>query len=117
VDKPLVTVIETDNYVARSEKLMTTSQRSALIEYLAANPTAGDLIQGGGGVRKLRWAAIGRGKSGGVRVIHYFADDRSPVFALDVFAKNEKENYTDAELAMLREIAKRLIGTYARRPK
>lgn len=44
----------------------------ALVDYLAYNPTAGDLIQGTGGVRKLRWALQNRGKRGGARVLYYF---------------------------------------------
>jgi hypothetical protein len=54
----------------------------------------------------------GRGKRGGVRVVHYFADRRNPVFLIDIFAKNEKANYTAAELAILRDLAKRLIENY-----
>jgi hypothetical protein len=99
-------------YISRSTKLLTAQQRQAIVDHLAALPTAGDLIAGGGGVRKLRWAAPGRGKSGGVRVIHFFADERSPIFLVDIFAKNEKENYSDAELTAIRRLAKLLVDSY-----
>ncbi|MGO8858717.1 MAG: hypothetical protein ACLQO1_23915 [Steroidobacteraceae bacterium] len=54
----------------------------ALITYLATHPTVGDEIVGTGGVRKVRYGAMGRGKSGGVRVIYYFYDEEMPIYAL-----------------------------------
>ncbi len=114
-DQPLITVIETPTYLRRATKLLSEAERAAIVDHLAANPTAGDLISGGGGVRKLRWAVQGRGKSGGVRVIHFFADGRFPVFLVDLFAKNEKANYSAAELATVRDIAKVLTESYTRR--
>jgi hypothetical protein len=62
----LITVVETGVFTRRAEKLLTTEERGALVDYLAENPEAGDEIEGTGGVRKLRYAAKGRGKSGGV---------------------------------------------------
>ena len=63
--RPLVTVVETPECLARIDRLMTEEEREQLIAYLAANPTEGDLIPGTGGVRKLRWGLAGRGKRGG----------------------------------------------------
>jgi hypothetical protein len=63
MDAP-VAVIETDEFLAAARKLMREDERSALVDYLAGNPSAGDLIVGTGGVRKLRWALKGRGKRG-----------------------------------------------------
>jgi mRNA-degrading endonuclease RelE of RelBE toxin-antitoxin system len=53
-------------------RLLSPVEQEALVLALAMNPRAGDLIRGTGGVRKLRWARGGRGKSGGVRIIYYF---------------------------------------------
>ena len=58
---------------------------------------SGDLIEGTGGVRKLRWARDGRGKSGGVRVIYHFHGDAMPLYLLTMFAKNEQANLSKAE--------------------
>ena len=58
--------------------------------FLAANPTGGDLIEGTGGVRKVRFAARGKGKSGGVRVVHYFVPENGPLYALLIYAKGER---------------------------
>jgi hypothetical protein len=110
----LITVVELPTYERRILKLLSEDERQRIINHLAANPMSGDLVPGGGGIRKLRWGIAGRGKSGGIRLIHFFADTYTPVFLIDVFAKNEKANYSDAELAMVREMAKRLISSYRR---
>lgn len=54
-------------------------------------------MQGTGGIRKLRWSAQGRGKSGGVRVIYYHHNGSMPLFLLTVFGKGEKANLSKAE--------------------
>lgn len=93
----LLTVAETPEYLRRADRLLSTAERAGVVEYLAANPRAGDLIQGTGGVRKLRWARGGRGKSGGVRVIYFFHSDVMPLYLLTVFGKNEKADLSGAE--------------------
>jgi hypothetical protein len=93
----LITVAETPEYVRCAEKLLSAADRMEVVEYLAANPKAGDLMQGTGGVRKLRWGRGGRGKSGGVRVIYYFHSDAMPLYLLTVFGKNERANLSKAE--------------------
>ena len=65
----LMTVVETPEFLASSRKLLNDDERSLLVSYVAAHPTAGDLMSGTGGLRKLRWALQGRGKRGGARVI------------------------------------------------
>lgn len=79
-----VAVVETEEFLAAARKLMRDGERAVLIDYLSANPTAGDLIQGTSGVRKLRWALQGRGKRGGARVIYFFHSEDIPLFALDI---------------------------------
>jgi len=68
----LRTVAELPEYRRAATRLLADAARRAIVDHLAAHPTAGDLIEGTGGVRKLRWARDGRCKSGGVRVIYYF---------------------------------------------
>jgi mRNA-degrading endonuclease RelE of RelBE toxin-antitoxin system len=62
--------------------------------HLAARPDAGDVIQGAGGLRKIRWAGSGRGKRGGVRVIYYCWDERGRIYLLTLYAKNEASDLT-----------------------
>lgn len=93
----LITVAETPEYIRCADRLLSAADRMDVVEYLAANPKAGDLMQGTGGVRKLRWGRGGRGKSGGVRVIYYFHSDVMPLYLLTVFGKNERANLSKAE--------------------
>ena len=64
---------------------------------MARNPRAGDEIPGTGGVRKLRFAASGRGKRGGARVIYYYEDKATPIYALLAYAKARKIDLTPNE--------------------
>ncbi len=109
----LITVAEMPEYIRRATKLLSESERDDLIDYVAASPKAGDLIQGTGGVRKLRWARSGRGKSGGVRVIYYFHSEAFPLYLLTVFGKGEKADLSQAERNELAKLVQVLKG-YAR---
>lgn len=92
-----ITVAETPEYIRCADRLLAAEERMDVVEYLATNPKAGELMQGTGGVRKLRWARGGRGKSGGVRVIYYFHGNAIPLYLLTVFGKNERSNLSKAE--------------------
>lgn len=76
---------------------MTAAEKAALIKLVAQDPEAGDIIPRTGGVRKLRVASKGRGKSGGYRVIYYFYNDKNPVLLFTVYGKNEKSDLTRQE--------------------
>ena len=91
------TVAETIRYAQRVAKLLSMAERDAVIATIAADPMAGDLIQGTGGLRKLRFGKGGRGKSGGVRVIYYFHDEGMPVFMLEIYGKNERSDLSHPE--------------------
>jgi hypothetical protein len=94
---------ETERFVKRAEKLLGAEMVSELQLYLCRYPEDGVMIPASGGVRKLRWAASGRGKRGGARIIYYFANAAGRLFLLDIYAKNEKENLTAGELKDLKE--------------
>jgi hypothetical protein len=87
-------------------------ERLAIIDLLAADPKAGDLMEGTGRARKLRFAAKGKGKSGGYRIITFFAAQDVPVFLLDIFAKGEKVNLSKAERNELKGILGRLADEW-----
>ena len=93
----MLTVVETSVFARRAEKLLTAEEHEDLIFYLALHKDAGDEIPGTGGVRKLRYAAQGRGKSGGVRVIYYFWDEETPLYAILLYGKNEQANLAPAQ--------------------
>jgi hypothetical protein len=112
----LITVAETLEYMRCADRLLSGADRMDVVAYLAANPKAGDLMQGTGGVRKLRWGRGGRGKSGGVRVIYYFHSDAMPLYLLTVFGKNERANLSKAERNALAELVRVLKTMVEKRP-
>lgn len=111
---PLQTIVETPEFLRRARGLLTEQDRDELLDFLASNPMAGDLMQGTGGARKLRWAAHGKGKRGGARVITFYGGPQVPVFLLTVFGKGERANLTKAERNELRTILAHLVAEYRR---
>lgn len=93
---------------------MDENERDDLLYYLSNNPKAGTLIRESGGIRKLRWASKGKGKSGGARVIYLFYNETVPLFLLTIFGKNEKANLSKAERNELAKLVKVLIDNYKR---
>lgn len=91
------TVAETPTFTRQAEKLFSEDEKRELIDFLAENPLAGDEIPGTGGVRKVRFAASGRGKRGGARIIYYYLDETMPLYALLAYAKNAKNDMTPEE--------------------
>ncbi len=110
-----VSVVETPEFLAATKRLMDEQERGLLVDYLARNPLAGDLIPGTGGVRKLRWSLEGRGKRGGARVVYYYHNDAMPMFALTAYAKNERADITLADRNAYRRLTGLLAEHYARR--
>ena len=101
------TVVETLPYLASATKAgMTDAERVAAVDLISANPGAGEVIVGGGGIRKIRVPGRGKGKSGGYRVLTYFMSESRPVYLLWVLNKSMAANLTDAQKAMLKEAAK-----------
>src|SRR5271165_4286712 len=92
-----VSVVETPEFIRAVEKLLSDRERSDLVDFLAWNPTAGDLVPGTGGVRKLRWALEGRGKRGGARIVYFHHDAGMPLFALTAYAKNERADLSQQD--------------------
>jgi hypothetical protein len=99
-----ITFIETSVFTRQITALLADEDYWRMQTILIVNPAAGDLIQGGGGIRKLRWKAPGRGKRGGVRVIYYWAVSQDQILLLFMYAKNELDNLTAAQLKVLRKI-------------
>ena len=90
----MLTVVETSAFARRAEKLLSTDEHEERLFFLALHPQSGDEIPGPGGVRKVRCAARGKGKSGGVRVIYYFFDEENHLYAIFLYGKNEQANLT-----------------------
>lgn len=112
-----VSVVETPEFLAATRRMMTDEERALLVDYLAYNPTSGELIPGTGGVRKLRWALEGRGKRGGARVVYFHHSEAMPLFALTAYAKNERADLSQADRNAYRSLTARLAEAYAKRSK
>jgi hypothetical protein len=106
------TIVELPEFVRRSAGLLTEKDKLNIINYLAAHPHAGAVMQGTGGIRKFRWASGNKGKSGGVRVIYYYHNETMPLFILSVFSKSEKSNLTKSERNEIARFTTYLIENY-----
>ena len=109
-----MTVVETVRFLKDASDLMPKSERTRLVEFIGANPEAGDLIPDTGGVRKLRWALPGGGKRGGARVIYFFYNNSLPVFLLAIYGKSEKANLSKAERNAMARIVPAIVQGYAK---
>jgi hypothetical protein len=107
-----ITVIETPSFLRDVKKLLDDDERAALVNYLAYNPLAGNLMSGAGGIRKVRWAREDEGKSGGFRIIYFYHSETIPLFVLNIFSKNEKANISRAERNELKKLTAVLVENY-----
>ncbi|MBI1208531.1 MAG: addiction module toxin RelE [Azospirillum sp.] len=87
-----ITVSETTAFRRSATAVLGEDEIAALIDTIARHPTAGAVIEGTGGVRKLRWQRPGMGKRGGARVIYYYHDDTLPVLLLLAYAKGAADD-------------------------
>ena len=94
--------IEDQGFQKRRKGLLDDDELFELLEWLAVRPDVGKIIRGSSGLRKVRWAAKGHGRRGGVRVIYFWwmADDK--ILLLDIYAKGKQENLAAAEILKLR---------------
>jgi hypothetical protein len=100
--------IETPTFTRMVAALLTDDEYQELQNALVEDPARGDLIKGGGGIRKLRHAMQGRGKSGGVRAIYYWMKADHQIYMLVVYPKSKKDDLTDKEIAILHDLVKEL---------
>ncbi len=106
-------VVETPSYLRDARNAgLTAEERAAVVWYLATHPDAGDEIRGTGGARKIRFAGRGKGKSGGYRVITFYSGRDVPVFLLNVFAKGDRVDLSQAERNEMRTMLAILVRRY-----
>lgn len=79
-------------------------ERAEFAAFIAANPDAGVVIRGSGGVRKVRWARDGSGKSGGVRVVYLTRNLAGEVYLLTLYAKSKSASISLATLKEIRRV-------------
>lgn len=106
-------VIETAPYLASAkDQHVSDDERQAIVDYISANPDAGVIMAGTGGARKIRFAGRGKGKSGGYRIITFYAAEDIPVFLLDIYSKDTQANLSKAEQNQLRQVLAVLPDLY-----
>ena len=98
--------LETPIFTTRLRGRLEEDQYRALQAALVLRPEQGALIAGSGGLRKLRWAAPGRGKRGGFRLIYYWAAREQAFYMLYVYAKNEQGDLTPAQVKTLKQVVR-----------
>ncbi len=108
------TIVELPEYIKRSKSRLKESENLSIVNYLAAHPLSGDIIKETGGLRKLRWAAKDKGKSGGVRVIYYYHNENMPLFLLTLFSKGERANLSKSERNELSKLTKLILSSYGK---
>ncbi|WP_266167855.1 type II toxin-antitoxin system RelE/ParE family toxin [Dyella subtropica] len=101
-------IIETEIFTQLVTDLMDDDEYAQLQRFLARNPKAGDVIQGTGGLRKVRWKSHGKGKRGGTRIIYYHADALHQLRMLLIYEKGAIKDLTEDQKKTL----KKLIDTW-----
>ncbi len=99
----MFTFVETRLFTRLVGEYLSDEEYSRLQQALIAEPEAGDMIPGSGGVRKLRWGVAGRGKRSGIRVIYYVRTRRGQIWMLTLYAKNVVESIPAHVLRQIKE--------------
>jgi hypothetical protein len=97
-------IIETPIFTKQLLSTLSEEEYRLFQAALLERPDVGKVIPGGGGLRKVRWAQEGRGKSGGVRVIYYWFTARGTILLLFMYPKNVQDNLTQDQLKLLKKI-------------
>jgi hypothetical protein len=105
------TVIETPTYLKQAARL-TEAERAEIVSFLSNNPTAGTLIPGTGGLRKVRFRGRGKGKSGGYRTLHYYAARDVPLFLMALVDKGQRANISKAECNEFKKVVAGIADDY-----
>lgn len=109
-DAAEITVLQLPKFKSEASGIIGIEGIEALAGYLSDHPNAGDVIPGGGGARKLRWAARGKGKRGGARIVYVYVVIAARIYLIRCYAKNVKTDLTAREKKELRRITADLKG-------
>lgn len=97
------TIVETSIFIKYAKMIWSDDERIEFINWIAANPLAGDVIPNSGGCRKVRWSRGGMGKRGGVRVIYYNQLEEGQIGLLIVYSKAKFDNLPSDFLRVLKQ--------------
>lgn len=99
----VLTFIETQLFTRLVKDCLSDEEYAAFQQELARNPEVGSVVKGSGGVRKVRWAAKGRGKSGGYRIIYLVRRPKGVIWLLTMYPKNVTDTIPSHVLKQIRE--------------
>jgi hypothetical protein len=111
----LVTVYRSSVFERYAPGLLGADGTEEFVDFIAANPLAGDIVASTGGVRKVRWGRPGGGKRGGARVLYYYYDDNNPIGLLTIYGKGDKDSLTNEEKAEFRKLTAAIKRQISRR--
>jgi mRNA-degrading endonuclease RelE of RelBE toxin-antitoxin system len=103
----MLTVAETAAFEAMASEVWDVDTHFAFVNFIAANPLAGDVVPAAQGARKVRWQATGRGKRGGSRVIYFNQWEDGLIVLLAVYAKNDKADLPRKTIRKLKHEAEK----------
>jgi hypothetical protein len=116
MDEPLQTVAETDGFIGDCDEAgVDGQQRLAIVKMIARDPKQGDLVKNSGGVRKVRVAGRGKGKSGGYRVMTAYLSADRPVYLLALLSKGDAGNFDDEDIAEMKKFMTELKAAKSKR--
>jgi hypothetical protein len=116
VPRDLHAVAELPQFVRDAERMGLSAQEvQAIVNEIAAGPLKGDEIRGSGGLRKVRFAGRGKGKSGGYRVLTAYFGLNVPVYLVAILSKGERSNFSATEIAGFKKMTAQIAQSWRRR--
>ena len=112
--KKHITFIETQAFTKRVELFLSDDDFAEFQRDLAANPRKGPVIQGTGGLRKVRWRSQSGGRSGGLRVIYLYLEIGDVIYLVYGFAKSETTDLTSDQKKQLKHLVEAIKREYTR---
>jgi len=100
----MLTVVESPIFQKLWPRYWDEDERAEFASFIAQNLEAGAVIRGSGGIRKVRWAREGAGKSGGVRIVYLARNEAGELYLLTLYAKSESENISLTTLKEIRRV-------------
>ncbi len=106
------TLVPIGTFEGKARRLLGNVGFDDMLEFLARRPKVGRVITATGGLRKVRVARPGRGKSAGTRVIYYYHNEDKPILLLLIYAKANQDNLTDVQKAKLKKHVDAIIDEF-----
>jgi len=104
----VIAIVELPPFSKKAAKILEKEEIEALRAYLLQYPDKGDVIPGTGGIRKLRWAASGRGKRGGARVIYFYHVVGTTIYLMACYTKNEQDDLSQQVKKQLKAVVEQI---------